>query len=51
MKKLYKAIISGMRSVRFGDFVGVSSTAYKVQVECFNSVKKHVDEVLHNEII
>ncbi|MGK4042958.1 DUF262 domain-containing protein [Heyndrickxia oleronia] len=46
IRLLYSAIVAGMKEVNFGDFGGVSSTSYKVQISCFNSMKKYVDSVL-----
>lgn len=36
---IYLLIVKGMNSVGFGDFGGVSSTSYRVQKKCIDSIK------------
>lgn len=44
--KIYKVIVNGMMSVKFGNFGGVSSTSYNVQKKCIDSIKCSIDKYL-----
>lgn len=40
--EIYTIIVNGMKEVEFGDFGGVSSTSYRIQKKCIDSIKQHL---------
>lgn len=42
---IYTMIVNGMKEVEFGDFGGVSSTSYRIQKKCIDSIKKHLSNL------
>lgn len=50
-QKIYSLIVDGMKAVKFGEFGGVSSTSYRVQKQCIDSVKKSLSNLTLNKLI
>lgn len=46
---IYLLIIEGMRNVKFGEFGGVSSTSYRVQKQCIDSIKSSLSKLKINK--
>lgn len=46
--KLYTLIVDGMKKVHFGEFGGVSSTSYRVQKKCIDSIKESLSKFNFN---
>lgn len=47
--EIYMLIVEGMQSVKFGEFGGVSSTSYRIQKKCIDSIKKSLSKVILNK--
>lgn len=47
--EIYLLIINGMEKVRFGNFGGVSSTSYRVQKQCIDSIKQSLSNLRLNK--
>lgn len=43
--EIYTIIVNGMKEVDFGDFGGVSSTSYRIQKKCIDSIKQHLSNL------
>lgn len=46
---IYLLIIEGMINVKFGEFGGVSSTSYRVQKQCIDSIKSSLSKLRINK--
>ena len=46
--KLYTLMVDGMKKVHFGEFGGVSSTSYRVQKKCIDSIKESLSKFNFN---
>lgn len=40
--EIYMLMVNGMKAVKFDDFGGVSSTSYRIQKKCIDSIKQHL---------
>lgn len=47
--KIYSLITEGMKNVKFGEFGGVSSTSYRIQKQCIDSIKKSLSNLRLNK--
>lgn len=46
--QIYSLIVDGMKKVKFGEFGGVSSTSYRVQKQCIDSIKSSLSKLRIN---
>lgn len=49
--QIYSLIVEGMKSVKFGEFGGVSSTSYRIQKQCIDSIKQSLSNLRLNKSI
>lgn len=47
--QIYLLITDGMKNVKFGEFGGVSSTSYRIQKQCIDSIKKSLSNLRLNK--
>lgn len=47
--QIYSLIVDGMKKVKFGEFGGVSSTSYRVQKQCIDSIQKSLSNLSINK--
>lgn len=47
--EIYILMVKGMKSVKFGEFGGVSSTSYRVQKQCIDGIKESLSNLRLNK--